>query len=79
MPKQRKQRRRRQRESAADAGRWEVVFETQDAAALRAQLVRLRGGDAPVDVSTVRVDTLCGRSTRPTTYRLSRFVRDPGS
>lgn len=76
MPGQRKRKQRRQRrqEFANGAGRWEVIFETRDPAEWRARLARLRAGDEPVDGSTVRVDTLCGRSTRPTTYRLSRFV-----
>lgn len=26
----------------------------------------------------MRIDTLCGRLALPTTYRLSRFVTDPG-
>lgn len=26
----------------------------------------------------IRIDTLCGRLGLPTTYRLSRFVTDPG-
>lgn len=30
-----------------------------------------------VDGETIRIDTLCGRLALPTTYRLSRFVRDP--
>ncbi|MFI0780129.1 hypothetical protein [Streptomyces sp. NPDC021212] len=74
MPGQRKRRRHRQQEFAAGAGRWEVIFETQDAAEWRARPARMWAGQEPVDWSSVRVDTLCGRSTRPTTYRLSRFV-----
>ncbi|WP_039941740.1 MULTISPECIES: hypothetical protein [Streptomyces] len=76
MPGQRKRKQRRQRrqEFAAGAGRWEVIFETQDADEWRARLARMRAGSEPVDWSSVRVDTLCGRATRPTTYRLSRFV-----
>ncbi|MEU9336430.1 hypothetical protein AB0D49_25140 [Streptomyces sp. NPDC048290] len=43
---------------------------------MRAQLRRLR--EAGVDGSVIRIDTLCGRLVLPTTYRLSRFVTDPG-
>ncbi|MFD7771298.1 hypothetical protein [Streptomyces sp. NPDC059787] len=52
-----------------------MIFETRDGAELRAQLCRLR--EARVDGSVIRIDTLCGRLTLPTTYRLSRFVADP--
>ncbi len=79
MPGQGKRRRRQAAESrrvaartAPDAGRWEVVVETRDQAEVRTQLRRLR--EAGVDASMIQIDTLCGRQTLPTTYRLSRFV-----
>ncbi|MEU4116665.1 hypothetical protein AB0F71_19490 [Kitasatospora sp. NPDC028055] len=53
-----------------------MIFETQDEAELRAQLRPLR--EAGIDPSTIRIDMLCGRLVQPTTYRLSRFVTDPG-
>ncbi|TXS49689.1 hypothetical protein EAO72_02035 [Streptomyces sp. or43] len=81
MPGQGKRRRRqaaeRQRNAtrtAPDLGRWEVVFETRDQAELRARLHSLR--QARIDEATVRIDTLCGRLTQSTTYRLSRYVAD---
>ncbi|MFD8685772.1 hypothetical protein [Streptomyces sp. NPDC059651] len=51
-----------------------MIFETEDQAELRARLRSLR--EARVDEATIRIDTLCGRLVRPTTYRLSRFVAD---
>ncbi|WP_244942773.1 hypothetical protein [Streptomyces inhibens] len=62
---------------AADAGRWEVVFETQDVSEWRTQVRRLRAERNQIDWSMARMDTLCGRLVHPTTYRLSVFV--PGS
>ncbi|MGW0932034.1 hypothetical protein [Streptomyces sp. NPDC002644] len=84
MPGQGK-RRRRQRESAErdaarfapDAGRWEVLFETQDDAEWREHLHRLRRSEPGIDWTAVRLDRFCGRATGPTTYRLSRFVPHP--
>jgi hypothetical protein len=52
-----------------------VIVETRDQAEMRTQLYRLR--EAGVDESLIRIDTLCGRLTLPTTYQLSRFVADP--
>ncbi|MCK8436384.1 hypothetical protein G3I77_26205 [Streptomyces sp. D2-8] len=82
MPGQGKRRRRqeeaRQRlaaRTAPDAGQWELVVETPDQAEMRTRLRRLR--EAGVDGAMIRIDTLCGRLTLPTTYRLSRFVTDP--
>nr|WP_203643855.1 hypothetical protein [Streptomyces sp. SID14478] len=70
-------RRRQDARNAPDAGRWEVVLETQDEAELRAHLRGLRA--ARTDESTLRVETLCRRPARLTSYRLSRFVeRAPG-
>lgn len=43
---------------------------------MRTRLCRLR--EAGVDGSMIRIDVLCGRLALPTTYRLSRFVTDPG-
>ncbi|WP_326665345.1 hypothetical protein [Streptomyces sp. NBC_00385] len=81
MPGQGKRRRRQEAErqriaarTAPDLGQWEVVFETRDPAELRARLHSLR--QARVDEATIRIDTLCGRLTHPTTYRLSRYVAD---
>ncbi|MFD9540109.1 hypothetical protein [Streptomyces sp. NPDC060022] len=79
MPGQRKRKREAARRAAADpgpAGRWEVVFETQDEAEWRAYARRVRDWRETADPSTLRLDTLCGRSVQPTTYRLSRFVPD---
>ncbi|MET7366413.1 hypothetical protein ABZS61_11375 [Streptomyces sp. NPDC005566] len=76
MPGQRKRKREAAGRAAAEsgrAGRWEVVFETQDEADWRAYVRRVRAG-REVDLSMLRLDTLCGRSVQPTTYRLSRFV-----
>ncbi|MFI8817741.1 MULTISPECIES: hypothetical protein [unclassified Streptomyces] len=53
-----------------------MIVETRDQAEMRTQLRRLR--EAGVDGSMIRIDTLCGRLALPTTYRLSRFVTDPG-
>jgi hypothetical protein len=53
-----------------------VIVETRDQAEMHTQLRRLQ--EAGVDGSVIRIDTLCGRLTLPTTYRLSRFVTDPG-
>ncbi|MGN9795694.1 hypothetical protein ACTMTU_31960 [Streptomyces sp. OZ13] len=81
MPGQRKRKRRQQdasrRVTAPGAGRWDVVFETQDASEFRAHLRRLRSADVGIDWATARIDTLCGRVVHPTTYRLSLFVPDP--
>lgn len=62
---------------AADAGRWEVVVETQDVSEWRSRIRRLRAERNEIDWSMARMDTLCGRLVHPTTYRLSVFV--PGS
>ncbi|MEU9593991.1 hypothetical protein AB0D84_30335 [Streptomyces sp. NPDC048193] len=77
MPGQRKRRRAEQdtrRGAAARAapgtGHWVVLFETQDASHWHAHLRALRGEEW----ATTRIDTLCGRLTQPTTYRLSVFV-----
>lgn len=63
-------------------GHWQTVYETQDAAEFHAHLRRLRARPERVDESKLRIDTLCGRLTYPTTYRLSRLVpgpaREPG-
>ncbi|WP_243088150.1 hypothetical protein [Streptomyces sp. 891-h] len=53
-----------------------MIVETRDQAEMRTQLCRLQ--EAGVDGSMIRIDTLCGRLALPTTYRLSRFVTDPG-
>ncbi|WNI20487.1 hypothetical protein [Streptomyces sp. ITFR-16] len=84
MAGQRKRKRRQEAErqraaarTAPDKGRWTVVLETGDESALQAELGRLR--EAFVDESMLRIDTLCGRLTHPTAYRLSRFVPGPGT
>ncbi|GAA2439796.1 hypothetical protein GCM10010405_23940 [Streptomyces macrosporus] len=83
VPGQGKRRRRQEAErqrlaarTAPGAGQWEVIVETRDQAEMRTRLRRLR--EAGVDGSMIRIDTLCGRLALPTTYRLSRFVADPG-
>ncbi|MFE0606200.1 hypothetical protein ACFW2T_06330 [Streptomyces sp. NPDC058892] len=82
MPGQRKRKRRQAAErqrlaarTAPDAGQWELIFESQDEAGLRAHLRRLR--ESGIDESMIRIDVLCGRLVQPTTYRLSQFVADP--
>ncbi|MEU8464575.1 hypothetical protein [Streptomyces sp. NPDC029003] len=60
--------------SASGAGRWEVLFETQDEAEWRAHIHRLRASGTRTDWTLLRMDTFCGRLIHPTTYRLSRFV-----
>ncbi|MEU7312517.1 hypothetical protein ABZ649_31260 [Streptomyces albidoflavus] len=50
-------------------------METPDQAEVRTRVRRLR--EAGVDGSLIRLDTLCGRLTLPTTYRLSLFVTAP--
>ncbi|MET9533870.1 hypothetical protein ABZY02_25465 [Streptomyces sp. NPDC006649] len=80
MPRQQRKRRNQQRGGplrGAGAGRWEVVFETQDAAEWRSSVPRIRTELGLTDASTLRVDTLCGRAEQPTTYRLSMFVPYP--
>lgn len=59
---------------ASDAGRWEVLFETQDEWEWHTHVRRLRASDEQIDWTAVRVDRLCGRLTQPTTFRLSLFV-----
>ncbi|WP_307517752.1 hypothetical protein [Streptomyces umbrinus] len=85
MPGQRKRKRQRRDEAeraaacfASDVGRWEVLFETQDGAEWRAHIRRLRASDTQIDWSAVRVDTFCGRTVQPTTFRLSLFVPNSG-
>lgn len=51
-----------------------MICEVRDRAELGAHLRRLR--EARIDASMIRIDTLCGRLTHPTTYRLSRFVAE---
>lgn len=53
-----------------------VVFETQDYSRWRTRLRELRASGDPIDWESARIDTLCGRLTYPTTYRLSLFVPD---
>ncbi|MFJ2782848.1 MULTISPECIES: hypothetical protein [unclassified Streptomyces] len=57
-------------------GRWEVLFETRDESEWNDHLRRLRAGPERIDWTSTRVDVLCGRLERATTYRLSRFVPD---
>ncbi|WP_318207973.1 hypothetical protein [Streptomyces sp. SJL17-1] len=87
MPGQRKRKRQRQQGFAElsregdrfgpDAGRWELRYTTKDESEWRAELRRLRTEEPGLDRDAVRLDTLCGRSTHPTTYRLSVFVAHP--
>ncbi|MFD9112894.1 hypothetical protein [Streptomyces bottropensis] len=81
MPGQRRRRHGRQVEArrdaarfASDAGRWEVLLETQDESEWHARLRDLRASDSGIDWTAVRVDRICGRGTHPTTFRLSLFV-----
>ncbi|MEU3202954.1 hypothetical protein ABZ702_03535 [Streptomyces cyaneofuscatus] len=85
MPGQRKRRRQPPGEPrpsaerfAPEAGRWSVLFETQDASERHAYVRRLRAEGSRIDWSAVRLDTLCGRLKQPTTYRLSLFVPNSG-
>ncbi len=81
MPGQRK-RKRKERDSRArtaartapDKGHWEVVFETRDVSEFNAHLRGLRAGKERFDGELARIDTLCGRLSHPTVYRLSMFV-----
>ncbi|MET9774329.1 hypothetical protein ABZ023_08645 [Streptomyces sp. NPDC006367] len=59
-------------------GHWQVVLETQDEAEWHARLRQLRTGAERIDWSATRIDVLCGRLERATTYRLSLFVPGPG-
>ncbi|MFJ4681734.1 hypothetical protein [Kitasatospora sp. NPDC088783] len=84
MPGQRKRRRQQREETqqadarfAPDAGRWEVLFETQDESEWRAHIHHLRTTDKQIDWTAARMDTFCGRLVQPTTYRLSLFVPTP--
>ncbi|MDX3576097.1 hypothetical protein [Streptomyces sp. FL07-04A] len=54
-----------------------MLLETRDRSELRAMLLRLRAAQPPIDPAAVRIDTLCGRSDRPTGYRLSLFLPAP--
>jgi len=85
VPGQRKRKRQRQRQQqdearraaarfAPGAGRWEVLFETQDESEWQSHLRHLRASDTQIDWTAARVDMLCGRLVHPTTYRLSLFV-----
>ncbi|MFF7203282.1 hypothetical protein [Streptomyces sp. NPDC008141] len=38
----------------------------------------MRADGEQIDWTAIRMDTLCGRSTHPTTYRLSLFVPAAG-
>ncbi|MET9093196.1 hypothetical protein ABZX72_14000 [Streptomyces cyaneofuscatus] len=85
MPGQRRRRRQPPGEPrpsaerfAPEAGRWSVLFETQDASERHAYVRRLRAEGTRIDWSAVRMDTLCGRLKQPTTYRLSLFVPNSG-
>lgn len=44
---------------------------------MRLRVRRLQ--EAGTHASMIRIDTLCGRLTYPSGYRLSRFVTDPES
>lgn len=54
-----------------------MLFETQDESEWRTHLRRLRTVGGQVDWPMTRIDTLCGRLSQPTTYRLSLFVPEP--
>ncbi|MFD8979827.1 hypothetical protein [Streptomyces sp. NPDC059564] len=83
MPGQRKRKAQRRRESdarwaARSAGRWERRFSTQDQDEFRAYVRELlRTG---IRAEDVRLDTLCGRLTHPTSHVVSVWVpEDAGS
>lgn len=82
MPGQRKRRQRQDQgrraggASTLEGGRWEVLFETQEESEWRAHLRGLRAAGGQIDWAMTRIDTLCGRLSQPTTYRLSLFVPD---
>ncbi|WP_327297401.1 MULTISPECIES: hypothetical protein [unclassified Streptomyces] len=88
MPGQQRKRRNQQRGGplrGAGAGRWEVVFETQDAAEWQSSVPRIRSELGLTDASMLRVETLGsrghgpgrGHAEQPVTYRLSMFVPYP--
>ncbi|MGW7610303.1 hypothetical protein ACWGKW_24085 [Streptomyces sp. NPDC054766] len=54
-----------------------MVFETGDVSEFNAYLRGLRAGKEKFDAELTRIDTLCGRLTHLTTYRLSLFVPYP--
>lgn len=56
-----------------------MLFGTQDESERGAYGRCLRAEGSWIDRSAVRMDTSCGRLKQPTTYRLSRFVPNPGS
>ncbi|MFJ4849330.1 hypothetical protein [Streptomyces sp. NPDC088733] len=79
VPGQRKRKRRvreeYERAAAAVAGwRWEVLYETEDSAEVRARLHALAEERPEVDLRHVRVDTWCGRFPSPPFYRVSVLV-----
>ncbi|MEV0775803.1 hypothetical protein ACIBLA_29185 [Streptomyces sp. NPDC050433] len=81
MPGQRKRERGRERrrgssEAEWGPGRWTVVFETADEARWRTEVRRRIAEHEVKDPSMFRLDTFCGRTRLPTTYRLSVFVQD---
>ncbi|MEV8412160.1 hypothetical protein AB0P45_00890 [Streptomyces niveus] len=82
MPGQRKRKRGAERRASAaelGPGRWTVLYETTDEARWRTEARRLMAEHEVRDPSMFRLDTLCGRTVLPTTYRLSVFVPDaPG-
>lgn len=61
----------------AGAGRWEVVFETQDPAEWQTSVPRIRAELGLTDAAMLRVETVGGHAEDPTVYRLSRFVPYP--
>ncbi|WP_406068731.1 hypothetical protein OG372_12340 [Streptomyces sp. NBC_01020] len=68
MPGQQRKRRNQQRGGplrGAGAGRWEVVFETQDAAEWQSSVPRIRSELGLTDASMLRVDTLRGPNPGP--------------
>ncbi|MFE7748525.1 hypothetical protein [Streptomyces sp. NPDC057428] len=79
MPGQRKRKRQQRAGTSADPGdgHWQVVFETQDELEWRTHLRDLRARPERIDAAGLRIDTLCGRLTHPTTYRLSLFMSGP--
>ncbi|WP_328739792.1 hypothetical protein OHA91_21750 [Streptomyces erythrochromogenes] len=81
MPGQRRRRQRQQRHDERHRpecvpGRWEPLFETQGHTELQQFLRRFQEEGRVTDPAHIRIDTLCGRLTHPTTYRVSAYVPD---
>ncbi|MGW6709788.1 hypothetical protein ACWGDE_33550 [Streptomyces sp. NPDC054956] len=82
MPGRRKRKQSRERAhrraAALPPGGWEPLFSTEDYAAFRAYVHRLRAQTPPVDPSRLRLDTFCCRPPHLSTYQVSVFVPETG-